>query len=104
MEKTQAPKTPIVRTAGETEKVAVVSRYPVDVDSFVYGSDEVNEGVRELQHALTEAGVEVKVDGVYGYATRQAIIAFQVKSGLGGMQANGDLLPRTLDLLFPAKD
>lgn len=107
MDKNEVKPTPVVRgVPGDVVETLVVShenRYPVDVSDFVYGSDVVDPGVKILQTALNDAGVDVEVDGVYGYATRQAIVAFQVSSGLGGMQANGDLLPSTLDLLFPSK-
>ncbi|WP_163560367.1 peptidoglycan-binding protein [Halomonas sp. NO4] len=40
------------------------------------------EAVRRVQEALANAGLELTVDGIFGPATEQAVIAFQAREGL----------------------
>ena len=55
-----------------------------------------SEEVRRVQSALKDNGEDVKVDGVFGRQTRQALRDYQQKNGL---QASGQLDEQTLEKL-----
>ncbi len=64
---------PEVRASAEvTEQRLLRVRRP-----YMQGDD-----VREVQQALTDAGIEVDADGVFGTGTEAAVIEFQKKEGL----------------------
>jgi peptidoglycan hydrolase-like protein with peptidoglycan-binding domain len=52
--------------------------------------------VRALQVALLDKGITVSTDGVFGPKTREAVIAYQKKSGL---DADGVAGPATAESL-----
>lgn len=64
-----------------------------------YGSK--GQAVRDLQSALKKLGYyKIDVDGVYGYATYEAVWSFQHKNGL---KVDGIAGPATLSLLYSGK-
>lgn len=54
--------------------------------------------VRELQVALLNQGIEVSTDGVFGPATRQAVMAYQKKTGLSADGVAGPATSKSLGL------
>ena len=55
------------------------------------------EGVRMVQNRLNQLGAKLDTDGVFGPATKQAVIAFQKRKGLG---ADGIVGPKTWAALW----
>lgn len=57
-------------------------------------------GVREIQQLLVRTGESIKVDGDFGPATRDAVVAFQT---INGLEADGVVGPRTYAALTAYK-
>ncbi len=55
------------------------------------------DDVKKLQELLNELGYEIKVDGDYGRATKEAVRDFQKKNNL---DADGNFGPKTADVLL----
>jgi cell division septation protein DedD len=87
---TPATTTPVTTTPG-------VITLPTDV-TLKLGSS--GDGVRAVQQAFTQLGYKPgPVDGDFGPATQQAVVAFQTASGLDG---DGVVGPKTLAALATA--
>jgi hypothetical protein len=85
-------------TPGQTEQMgqqgAPQGTQQLQAEPAPAGMDE--QAVRELQQALSDAGYEVMVDGIWGQQTRTALEEFQQQEGL---EATGEPDQETLSAL-----
>lgn len=65
--------------------LSLVSTYYIEKDEPIHVLSKVGsqgEEVRAIQQKLADLGYGINVDGIYGSATKQAVIAFQKANGL----------------------